>query len=449
VCGRLSLEIGIDAWIWSPELFAWTWSPSGIGTGRAKRAGVRIPALGLSLTDSPALRTFCEVTAVKRCLILLVFVLSLSGPYAQTAEQAPCPPGSPFHSQALGLALSQYLAHRDTDSWQALFSALGTYLADPARGQVTASQLLAVHPGMAELKPSVLEAGTGRLWYFSGRSDSTSFLVQWQPASTARGRPYGIKVQALALPSRTTPLQASVVTSSSKTEPPARYLILASQAVESTAVVLSSWRLVSDTWKETREPFAGLPRILLDNLSGQVSFSGADLVFSIKRSTTEASHSPQSVSSKPPASERLVLRLAGGRYVLEGRRADDTPFNIAYQFLDAVQTGKLTLARSWLAEPTLINLPRYLGLANRKEPVPIRILNMASPRPGVFRFRFVTFDRNDLILDVGKEKERWLVKAIYIAPADRLIQNITQALPADLAGQAGARAISTACQEIR
>jgi ABC-type methionine transport system ATPase subunit len=42
----------------------------------------------------------------------------------------------------------------------------------------------------------------------------------------------------------------------------------------------------------------------------------------------------------------------------------------------------------------------------------------------------MTFDKDDLIMDIGKVKNQWAVKALFIAPPDPLAQKLVGSLPA-------------------
>ena len=54
---------------------------------------------------------------------------------------------------------------------------------------------------------------------------------------------------------------------------------------------------------------------------------------------------------------------------------------------------------------------------------------MANPGSGLSRFRLMTFDKDDLIMDVGKVKSQWAIKALFIAPPDPLAQKLVGTLP--------------------
>jgi hypothetical protein len=54
---------------------------------------------------------------------------------------------------------------------------------------------------------------------------------------------------------------------------------------------------------------------------------------------------------------------------------------------------------------------------------------MASPPSGAPRYRIVTSQRNDLIFEVARIKDKSMVRAIFIAPPDPFLQEISKILP--------------------
>ncbi|HEY9868774.1 MAG TPA: hypothetical protein V6D08_06380, partial [Candidatus Obscuribacterales bacterium] len=174
----------------------------------------------------------------------------------------------------------------------------------------------------------------------------------------------------------------------------------------------------------------GIPPFLLSNLKGKLSFSGSDLSFTIQPPSARApEHATAGPAGDPVSpSYKLALRLVNGRYALDGKAVEDTPYNAVYQFTQALASGRLDVAKAWLADPKLITVARYVKLSVNSSGA-MRILNMSGPPTGTYRFRLVTFEKNDLVLDVVKSKTLWAIRAIFVAPADALIQQIARDLP--------------------
>jgi hypothetical protein len=53
-----------------------------------------------------------------------------------------------------------------------------------------------------------------------------------------------------------------------------------------------------------------------------------------------------------------------------------------------------------------------------------KLLAMANPQPPICRYRVITSTKNDLIFDLGKLKQQWVIKGIFIVPPDPLAQKL-------------------------
>ena len=97
-------------------------------------------------------------------------------------------------------------------------------------------------------------------------------------------------------------------------------------------------------------------------------------------------------------------------------------------FVQAIAQGKPDLAKSWLQDPKLISIPKYLNLIGRSSP-PMRLVPMTGFN--VYRYRVITGNKNDLIIEVariataGRLRGQLAVRGLFVAPQDALAQKMT------------------------
>jgi hypothetical protein len=182
---------------------------------------------------------------------------------------------------------------------------------------------------------------------------------------------------------------------------------------------LAGYRLFQGNWVPFPELFSGVPPYLLENVPGKPSFSGANLVF-----TSE----PVKTSSGTYQSDtgyKLVLKFFGDRYALDNKSSMEAAMTVAMQFSQAIQSGRVDLVKAWLVDPKLASIPEYLGLYHRPSGSPaFKLIGMAAPLNGGSRYRLITYDKNDLILDIAKIKAQWAIRGIFIAPADPVAKRL-------------------------
>ncbi len=401
-------------------------------------------------------------------------VLSLSAMPALAAGAAPNEPADAKSEavatpSALAAAAADFKSQPNDLTWQALSQAIKTLLGDSKSARVPYAQLEKANHELGDLGLKVMEAGSAELWTFPRIPQAREMFVRWQeakPSPPARRRKPAppasvLRVQAIVVPASIEIKEAKVVdigapraatapapaqkdkkpaaatsTSSTSGGPKTeggRFLIMSGADRATSVLWIKSFKLVPEGWRENSQPLSGIPPFLLTKVSGKLAFSGADLLLTIRpgvpKAPATATGNGSAVAVAESPSHRLALRLVNGRYALEGRPVPDTPFNTVYQFVQALSQGRLDAAKGWLSDQKLISVARYVGLSNKAPASQLRIINMAGPPPAVYRFRFVTFERNDLILDVAKTKTTWAIKAIFIAPADPLIQQIARGLP--------------------
>jgi hypothetical protein len=317
-------------------------------------------------------------------------------------------------------------------------------LGQPATVKASAASIVAAYPALSELGVSIIDGEGSRIWAFPKIAESQNVVLQWSSSvATAVQRPVGRRhrmvsqvmvttvprTQVLLIPpgivlNDAHLVRGSVVGADKKPVPSGiRSLVLTGNLKGTGAVWLQAYKVSDNTWVETGDVFSAIPPFLTQNLLGKASFSGNDLVLTVgggKSSTGKAQ--PQSSGYK------IVLHFVDGRFSLDARTNEEGPALVALQFVQAVQQGHLDLAKGWLTDPRLLSIPKYIGL-NRSAGQPFKIIAMANPGSGLSRFRLMTFDKDDLIMDVGKVKSQWAIKALFIAPPDPLAQKLVGTLP--------------------
>lgn len=347
----------------------------------------------------------------------------------------PLPPTSA--SSLLAQAVALYKTSPGPSTLSEVLRSFKTVLSDPAGQKAPAQSIIKANPCLGDLGVRALESGAGRIWFFPRIALSREIIVQWTDTRsevTFVGRRHRKKItsvavgkiQSLYLPVSVRLKEAKVV--AGKDGP--RVLILCGES-NGTSLWLAAYEQSGGLWRESPDYFDCLPSFLRNDVSGRVSFRGADLLFMVARVVPAAKAGLAVSGGNLPESDsstyKFWLRLTDSGYVLESHVADEEPYRVVYQFLQAFQQAKSDLARSYLVDGKLLSIPKYLGL--RIPQTPYRVAEMSSPWSGGYRFRLVTFLKNDLIFDVGKVKDKVLIKGIFIAPADQFLQEIAKNLP--------------------
>src|SRR5579875_1261367 len=332
-----------------------------------------------------------------------------------------------------------------------LFKAVRTLLVHAGGGDPQA--VIKANPALADLGVKVVPAGSARIWTFPRFSQCQAVFVQWTetrtrliPGGRRRRRKLvavsGPGVEARSLPSGVVLKDARMLDlSEGEKSARARYLIAVGSKRGAGGMWLASYRLGTDGWRADEAPLADIPPYLTSNMSGVIGFSGQDLLVTVTPGAPLSGRETAADQKLPePASStyKLVLRLVGGKFELEGRPAEDTPYNAVWQFVHACEQGCSDLARAWLVDPHLISIPKYIGLAAGNAGQPSRLINMSGAPAGLYRYRLVTFGRYDLILDAARVKNKWAIKAIFIAPADAFLQKVARGLSPAPAAEAPA-----------
>jgi hypothetical protein len=344
-----------------------------------------------------------------------------------------------------------YKAHPDATSWQPVWKALHDLLANPQAAHASVGVLMHTNPGLTELSAKVDDAGGGaRVWSFPKIDEAQAVLVQWQqavgpPTKTIVGHgrhktvvfgpaPTVTRLQLISLPPTVAFRDSQIVHSAGVPaakgkpgKPDYRALVLTGNERGGSTIWLGAYKPADGAWVESPSILASVPPYLVQNIAGKASFSGNDLVFSLGSSASNPGG--ENPSSSQNSGYKIVLKFIDGKFLVSGKSADEGPSLVVTQWMQAVQHGQLDLARAWLSDPSLISIAKYAGLLSRPSDKPFKIMAMSAPLLNGERFRVVTFDKTDLIVDVGKVKAQWAIKALFMAPPDPVAQKLLGTLP--------------------
>lgn len=332
----------------------------------------------------------------------------------------------------LSSAVKAFKATPSEETWDALLASLKMLNIGP-------QAVFQANAEFSGLGIRAIDAGQSIVWVYPQNTPFKAVLVQWReikPGKTIKARHHHIihsapivtkRSQILNLPENVVVKEAKMIDTNGKC------LLLTGFEGATHNIWLRSYKL-NENWTENNAVLTAIPPFLLNNISGRVSFSGKDIILTIN------SRGQKSPSTEGNEAEGLVyklpLHLIDGKYQLEGKPAAESPYNAVFQFVQAYGQAKMELAKVWLADPSLISVPKYSGLAGKGSGAS-RIISISGAAPGVYRFRLITFANDDLVFDVVKLKTRWAIKSIFIAPADLLWQHIAKNLTSVAVGKSG------------
>jgi len=180
----------------------------------------------------------------------------------------------------------------------------------------------------------------------------------------------------------------------------------------------TGWIQFADLWQQ-------VPSFLLQSGQAKTKFSENNLVITIGGNSGAE-------NAGSTGGYELVMPFVENHFSLTRNEALDPARGVALQFLLAIQAKRPDLAKIWLLDPQLASIPGYLGLYARPAGSSLlKLVNMSPPLNGGIRFRIITGTKDDLILDIGKFKGQWLVKALFIASADELSREIGRFVPSE------------------
>lgn len=397
--------------------------------------------------------------------------LALDRPAAAEADKAEKPQPS-LNAGNLAQLASEYRSNPDDLSWARYATYARDVLAMPQFVSAEPSAVIAANASLSEFKVKVSEVGVAnfRVWSFPSIKESHAVIFQTPARTTAIPLPQNVSFREARIVGGhvSAPLpkpvpkkgaskaalqaqahahamaEAARAHAAAKSASAPKTLVLIGADRSSGALWFKGFHLV-EGMPEASELFASLPAFFTQNVTGRASFSGNDIVLTIiqapaapKVDKVDEEKPPGTVKdtitkvkTATPASSgyKVLLKFVGGKYTLTGHMPDDAPQSIAFSFAQAVAAGKPDLAKSWLVDPKLISIPKYIGLFGRVSP-PMRIVPMSAAVNGAARYRLVTSSKNDLIIEVarigtpGRFKGQLAIRALFVAPADAIAQRL-------------------------
>lgn len=386
-------------------------------------------------------------------------------------KPSPAAPSVSLAAANLVQLASDYRATADELSWARYATYLRDLLALPQFVSADPAQVIAANPSLSEFKVKVSETGIGnfRVWSFPRIVESHAVIFQTPARTTAVPLPQSVAFRearivggfapppaAVALPAKAVKAakgKVGIKLPAHSIVHPAPHphvasgpksLVLIGADRSSGTLWFKGFQLV-EGMPEATELFSSLPAFFTQNVTGKAAFSGNDIVLTIQppvvRKDKVEEEKPAGVVkdtvSKPIVAAsvpgyKVVLKFISGKYTLAGHVPDDAPFSVALSFAQAVAGAKPELAKSWLVDSKLVSIPKYLGLFGRVSP-PMRLLPMSNAA-GASRYRLVTSNKDDLIIEVGRIlqpgrlKGQLAIRALFIAPSDAIAQRLSGAM---------------------
>lgn len=346
------------------------------------------------------------------------------------ASPAAEPAVSPLFSPVLTQAAVSYRSAPSAQTFAEVIRILKAIIVSPQGQHASSQAIIKANPALAELGPKVIDAVQGRVWTFNRITHGPEILVQWFEVKSQSVRvkrrnvtthSVSTRFESMRLPPGVILREARVI--GPKESP--RQLILSGELHG--ALFLRAYTLSETGWREEEGHFATIPSFLTENVSGKVTFKGADLVFVVARIPPKFTPNAPNLPEADSSTYKFWLHYVDGKYVVQTRVPSEDQYAVVYSFLQAIQNNQTELAKSFLADPKLVALPRYVSL-NKPPEKPYKVIEMAVPPQGIHRFRLVTFSKNDVIFDVGNHKGRTAIKSIFFAPADPYLREMKQYL---------------------
>lgn len=369
-------------------------------------------------------------------------LLPLQGTAAPQSEGTPARDSVPamptYFSHWLDEAAKTYKANPSSESFGRMIETLRPILTHPHSMKVSPAVLLKDNPALRELSPKVIDGNGLKIWTFPKTAYKNYLLLQWfevKQTVVGHGRrartvsSTSARCQAVIIPSNVSAKDAGFVTNGG------RHLLIVGEG-EHGALWLNAYQSSDTGLKESAEILSSIPPFLLKDTCGTVSFRGSDLIFNVARLvvSTRPDGSKQVLPEAESATYKFWLRSNPEKgYVLSSSLPDIEGFRTVNNFIQAVQGARLGEMKSLLADARLVSIPKYLGLTGKPLDNAARIVQMhLNPTRGQ-RFRLINIGKDDLIFDVGKVKLQGvvqpLVKAIFIAPPDPFLQDMSGYFP--------------------
>jgi hypothetical protein len=352
----------------------------------------------------------------------------------EESEQAQTAPPPPSTSQLLQQAYQSYKSNPNPQALQEVLR-LFKQLISQAGPRIPAAALVKSTPVLADMGVKALDAGAGRVFVLTRLPDVHEIVMQWADTRTSityigrrhrRKKVVSVttwKVGSLILPPDITLSDARILGTAE-----GKHSIILVGSEGGSKLWLKTFKQTEGGWSETASRLDSIPAFLTNNVSGRVSFRGPDLIFNIGRVvSSKVSGAPTALPEAESATYRFWLHYTDQGYVVMPQLPDEGQFPIIRAFLEAIANARTDVAKSLLGDSRLLSIPKYVGL--RGPFAEFKVAQMASPPSGAPRFRLITGGKNDLIFEVGRLKDRTVIRAIFIAPPDPFLQEIAGHLP--------------------
>ncbi|MBP7861551.1 hypothetical protein KA183_07705 [bacterium] len=349
----------------------------------------------------------------------------------------------PFAMPLLAEKGRAYKADPNEANWSSFSTVFKSFLSDARTLRLTAKQIYQSNPILTDLRASVLDAHGVKLWTFPGNKDNHFIFAQKAFALSPAGGP--VAVDTLEYPVDININDARIVHSTTTTvvvgprnkkhttvvEGP-KFLCITGYKRTDGQIWLKAYKLAGSVLAQTTEPFAHVPLSLLQGGSSRAFFSGYNLVIGMGQSEPASSSAngdtvKTPVTSIPSSSSyQVVLKFEGNAFSLADKPQNDGPLSVAQFFVKTILEGRADIAKTWVSDPALVNITKYAGLLGKTPAKPYKLVAMTViPGASVMaRYRLVTFESQDLIIDIGRVKKETKVKGVFVAPSDPVARNL-------------------------
>ena len=344
-----------------------------------------------------------------------------------TIQETPAPSLASDKLQNLGKA---YRIAPGSQSWQSYINEFKSYLSQAPANKSSGTQIINANSSLKDLGVRLYDLGGGRAWTFPTVKEKPVLVLQVGAGADLLEYPAEVNIsdarliRSLTTTTKVVRVKHKKVVQKVVTASGPSYLVLAGNNRANGTIWLKAYKPYNGAWIETTDPFSSIPPYLLTNVSGEVSFSGNNIVMAVSASDAKTNKLPKPNST----SYRITLASNGGKFSLVGSTGANQPLTIVTQFVQSLRNNRVDLAKAWLHDPKLISIPKYIDLVGKAGDKPYKLVAMAQPKNGGPRYRLVTHHKHDLIIDVGKVYQRLAIKGLFIAPPDPLAERLSGTL---------------------
>jgi molybdate-binding protein len=350
-----------------------------------------------------------------------------------------------LNNETLVKAVNNYMQTPSSDTFREFTKTFRNILLSSPNTKLPAAAILANYPSLSQIGTKAIDISGGRLWVFTKVGDNHEAIVQCLDTKSRVikvGRRKKVvhdqvsHIESIGLPNAVVIREGKLINGKDGF----RLLVLAGDKTNGT-IWLKAYRMIDGHFKESSQYFASVPSFLLDDVSGWVSFHGNDLICTVSpmKSSPASNASVASLPESERSTYKFCLRISQAGYVLESGIVDVAPYSVLCQFVQAIKQGRADIAKAHVIDSKLMSIPKYIGL-NANYSHNYKVTQMAASPSGTYRYRLLTGLKDDLIIDVVSIKSipankiepfryDWLIKAIFVAPADKFLQTIAENLP--------------------